>query len=83
MKRYNFYSTLSIICGTCSGILLCLGFYKMYCYSNTDYSYVNAYVGGDCYNYIINGTYAIAYFVLAMMTTMMAFEFKKLKGEKE
>ena len=25
----------------------------------------NAYVGGDAYNYIINGTYAAAYFVLA------------------
>lgn len=27
---------------------------------------VNAYVGGDAYNYIINGNYATGYFVLAM-----------------
>ena len=31
------------------------------------YKYVNAYVGGDAYNYIINGTYATAYFVLTAM----------------
>ena len=33
---------------------------------NSEYSsrLVNAYVGGDAYNYIINGTYAIAFFVL-------------------
>ena len=36
-------------------------------YYNSDYSMLNknAYVGGDAYNYIINGTYAAAYFVLA------------------
>lgn len=28
---------------------------------------VNAYVGGDAYNYIINGTYATAFFVLTAM----------------
>ena len=35
-------------------------------YYNSEYSsrLVNAYVGGDAYNYIINGTYAIAFFVL-------------------
>lgn len=35
-------------------------------YYNSEYSsrLVNAYVGGDAYNYIINGTYATAFFVL-------------------
>ena len=42
---------------------------KMYNYYSSEYSFssnVNAYVGGDAYNYIINGTYATAYYVLAM-----------------
>ena len=36
------------------------------------YKYVNAYVGGDAYNYIINGTYATAYFVLTTMFVLAA-----------
>ena len=31
------------------------------------YETVNAYVGGDAYNYIINGAYANAFFVLTAM----------------
>lgn len=31
------------------------------------YETVNAYVGGDAYNYIINGTHATAFFVLTTM----------------
>lgn len=46
-----------------------LGFYKMFAYNNPKYTIFeetqNAYVEGDAYNYIINGTYATAYFVLA------------------
>lgn len=50
-----------------SALFLYLGFYKMWVYENSDSYYssnVNAYVGGDAYNYIINGTYATAFFVL-------------------
>lgn len=44
---------------------LCMGFYKLFFYSNEDYDeLVNVYVEGDAYNYIINGAYATAYFVL-------------------
>lgn len=46
---------------------LSMGFYKMFAYENSEYSFAtktNVYVGGDAYNYIINGTYATAYFVL-------------------
>lgn len=54
-------------------VLSCLSFwyglYKMFVYSNPD-SYVldavNAYVGGDSYNYIINANYATGFFVLAI-----------------
>ncbi len=35
-------------------------------YSNSDYYSENAYVGGDAYNYIINGTYFTAYAVMGM-----------------
>ena len=41
------------------------GYDKMNNYRNTDYSSENAYVGGDAYNYIINGTHATGYYVLA------------------
>lgn len=44
-----------------------LGFYKMFIYENSDYDCINAYVGGDAYNYIINSNYATAYFVLATL----------------
>lgn len=42
------------------------GYDKLTNYYNSSYGVlnVNAYVGGDAYNYIINGTYTIAYFVL-------------------
>lgn len=45
-----------------------IGLYKLLVYVNKDtypYTSVNAYVGGDAYNYIINGTYTTAFFVLA------------------
>ena len=49
------------------GVMTYKGYDKITNYYNSDYSMLNknAYVGGDAYNYIINGTYAAAYFVLA------------------
>lgn len=58
----------SICSGIVSVIMLIIGFNKMFRYDNGEhypYEYINSYVGGDAYNYIINGTYATAYFVLA------------------
>ena len=56
-------------------ILLCIGFifmivafYKKDVYEYSEYSFIkdkNAYVGGDAYNFIINGTYFTGYMVLA------------------
>ena len=43
------------------------GYDKMHNYYNSENYYSlnhNAYVGGDAYNYIINGTYATAYYTL-------------------
>ena len=52
-----------------SGIFLYKGYDKMSNYRSPQYyssNSVNAYVGGDGYNYIINGNYATGFFVLAM-----------------
>lgn len=49
-----------------SVVMLSKGINKMTVYNYSEYSYVseNAYVGGDAYNYIINGTYSTSFFVL-------------------
>lgn len=56
-----------------AGIFILIGFYKIYAYSYEEYgeNNVNAYVGGDAYNYIINANYATAYFVLALVFTII------------
>ena len=55
--------TLSAVSIVLSGVCALMGLWKMYAYS--DWDEINYYVGGDAYNYIINGTYATAFFVLA------------------
>ena len=66
---WSFLSSGSFLCG-------CYTFFKgmdkLTNYKNTDYSSINAYVGGDAYNYIINGTHATAYFVLTAMFVLTA-----------
>ena len=64
-----------------------MGFYKMFVYENVDEdSYfsssenINAYVGGDAYNYIINGTYTTSYFVLALVFMVFACSMLILKS---
>ena len=48
--------------------MLYKGYDKMTNYYSSEYSYhtKNAYVGGDAYNYIINGNYATGFFTLSM-----------------
>lgn len=61
------WEVLSKISFAMSLVTLCLGFDKMLVYDSGDsypFEYHNAYVGGDAYNYIINGNYATAFFVL-------------------
>lgn len=52
----------------CIGFLLAGGIFigKGFIQKNT-YSYKNKYVGGDAYNYIINGTYFTGYVTLGGM----------------
>lgn len=53
-----------------------LGFYKMYEYENGEYGDgVNAYVGGDAYNYIINANYAGDFFILAVLCALIGSTF--------
>lgn len=54
-------------------ILIYVGFDKMFNYKNGEgiAQSVNAYVGGDAYNYIINATYAGNYFTLALMCVVV------------
>ena len=56
-----------------SAILTGMGFHKMFVYSNSEYfsSNVNAYVGGDAYNYIINSNYATAFFILSLIFVIL------------
>lgn len=72
LGKWRCLSILSLLCG-------CFTFYKgidrMVNYHNPEYSIkdrVNVYVGGDAYNYIINGTHATAFFVLTTMFVLAA-----------
>ena len=67
---------LSGIAFIISAIVLGLGLDKMLSYDKGEYH--NAYVGGDAYNYIINGNYATGFFVLATIFAMMAIGFLAL-----
>ncbi len=72
---FSGYKISAIISAVVSVIMLFNGFDKMFNYYNGTYSSTNAYVGGDAYNYIINGTYSTSYFVLATMFALMAVGF--------
>lgn len=91
---------ICIICVCIGLVFLCMGFYKKNSYSNPDsdssYSYntqyTNSYVGGDAYNYIINGTYFTGYAVLGigtfiiaaiMGTTSLVLSIEEQKDEEE
>ena len=69
--------TISIVFIVVGIILLCVGFYKISAYNNPDSEYgygdsINSYVGGDAYNYIINGTYFTAYAVMGTGSLIIA-----------
>ena len=71
MKNQTKEVVLVIIAAVCFllfAIMVFKGYDKMTNYKNPESALlesINAYVGGDAYNYIINGTYATAYYVLA------------------
>lgn len=68
-----FYLAIASLC--CGAFTFYKGLDKMFRYDSGDsypHKYVNAYVGGDAYNYIINGTYATAFFVLTARFVLAA-----------
>lgn len=74
-KKGSVWKRLSVVSLVCAAFTLFKGIHKMTAYDNGDYypyDIVNAYVGGDAYNYIINGTYATAFFVLTTMFVLAA-----------
>ena len=78
MKKNNVWKILSGVSFFVSLIFLYMGFDKIYSYDNGElypYTYHNAYVGGDAYNYIINGNYATAFFVLTLTFAMLGIGF--------
>ena len=68
----------SVISFIVSALMLFEGFYKIFRYKSPDEygsDAVNAYVGGDAYNFIINSTLPAVYFVLAGTAAIMGVGF--------
>lgn len=73
--KWSVWCYLAIASLCCGTFTFYKGLDKMFRYDSGDsypHKYVNAYVGGDAYNYIINGTYATAFFVLTAMFVLAA-----------
>ena len=69
------WSKLSVASLLCGCFTFYKGIHRMVAYHNSEYftsNNVNAWVGGDAYNYIINGTHATAFFVLTTMFILTA-----------
>ena len=72
---WSVWCKLAVVSLCCGVFTFCEGLNKMFRYDSGDsypHNYVNAYVGGDAYNYIINGNYATAFFVLTAMFVLAA-----------
>lgn len=72
---------ISIIALILSIIMLCVGFYKINVYEDSIFEPKNAYVGGDAYNYIINGTYFSGYMAIGgalLIVSAVCFGFSKV-----
>ena len=73
--KWSVWCYLAVVSLCCGAFTFYKGLDKMFRYDSGDsypHKYVNAYVGGDAYNYIINGTYATAFFVLTAMFVLAA-----------
>lgn len=78
LERNRVWAWLSGIMFLVSLIPLYKGYDKMTNYYSSDTYYSlnkNAYVGGDAYNYIINASYATAFFVLFVGTALLGIGF--------
>ena len=91
----NVLIILSVICFIASGVFFGKGYsVKNEYYDSEDYYSLNknAYVGGDAYNYIINGTYFTGYSVIAsalllsgiiLISNSITIKIKEYEWEKE
>ena len=73
--KWSVWCYLAVVSLCCGAFTFYKGLDKMFRYDSGDsypHKYVNAYVGGDAYNYIINGTYETAFFVLTAMFVLAA-----------
>ena len=73
--KWMIFAYLSLMC---AAFTLYKGIDKMTRYYNGERYHdadINAYVGGDAYNYIINGNYATAFFVLTTMFVLAGIGF--------
>lgn len=57
------WNVTAVCCLVAAAVFFCMGLYKMCFYDQRHM--VNAYVGGDAYNYIINASYVTACWVLS------------------
>lgn len=66
-EKGNIWRTFGVLLAITSLVPLFMGFNKMFSYNSGELfsTPVNAYVGGDAYNFIINANYATGYFVLS------------------
>ncbi|MBW9146553.1 hypothetical protein K2F40_16175 [Clostridium sp. CM028] len=73
-EKWNLLSAVMFIV---SSVMIYLGYDKLTNYYSSDVSSLtkNSYVGGDAYNYIINGTRATSFFVLATMFAILGVSF--------
>lgn len=68
-KVISYLKGITAVCLILGIIFIGMGFHKRYVYESNEHSWStpkNAYVGGDAYNYIINGTYFTGYSVIGM-----------------
>ena len=84
LKKANHWKTVGIACAFFAVCNILFGYFKVLFYINEEDSLLNAYVGGDAYNYIINACMATAYWVLAGVFLIASFGcaymyYKKLK----
>lgn len=73
---YGWLVLFSVISFLSSAFFIYQGYDKLTNYYNSETLTnlnKNAYVGGDAYNYIINGNYATGFFVLALLCMVVGF----------
>lgn len=81
--RSFYFPIMSIVSYVISIVFMGIGFSKIWVYDsgeNYPYRSINAYVGGDAYNYIINSNYAVGYFVLALIFVVLGSTFAITKA---